>query len=162
MTQKKVRKTKMTNKGKYKKELEDYALSVGHWGIDKKGNVICCVESDCNHCIFGEKNGECWKNRLEWLNGEYQDIQAKAEFEKEKTIVLEQMKKFAEPENAVWDLKKEHWSFAYNLYRDKIIILPHVSTKGNGIYFECIEDADKCIAEIGEDKIKKYYCGIKD
>lgn len=154
----------MTNKEKYREELESYAFADAPWGIDTKGNVMCCflAGNECKHCIFGKKDGECWLNRLEWLNGEYIDFKEKAEFEREKMIVLEQMKEYAEPEDDVWDSKKEHWSISYNFYHQKIITTQHIVCKSNEIYFSLLEDAERCIEEVGEERIKKYYCGVKE
>lgn len=154
----------MTNKEKYREELESYAFANAHWGIDTKGNVMCCfIEgNECKHCIFGEKDGECWLNRLEWLNGEYIDFKEKAEFKKEKMIILEQMKEYAEPEDAVWNSQKEHWNIAYDVERNKVVILHQIVFKSDSIYFATIEDAERCIAEVGEDRIKKYYCGMRE
>lgn len=154
----------MTNKEKYREELESYAFADTPWGIDTKGNVMLCflAGNECTHCIFGEKAGDCWLNRLEWLNGEYINRKDKAEFEREKMIVLEQMKEYAEPEDAVWDSQKEHWNIAYNVVHNKVVILRQIVCKSDSIYFATIEDAERCITEVGEDRIKKYYCGIKE
>lgn len=154
----------MTNKEKYREELESYAFADAPWGIDTKGNVMCCflAGNECTQCIFGEKAGECWLNRLEWLNGEYINRKEKAEFEREKMIVLEQMKEYAEPEDAVWDSQKEHWNIAYNVVHNKVVILCQNVFKSDSIYFATIEDAKRCITEVGEDRIKKYYCGVKE
>ena len=86
-----------------------------------------------------------------------------AEFEVERLKVLAEMKKFAEPEDTVWDGYNEHWSIHYNsmVYKD-IDYTCRTNDKYNDIYFESEEKAMECVKAIGADRIKKYYLRVEE
>lgn len=94
--------------------------------------------------------GNCFKTKEE------------AEFEVERLKVLAEMKKFAEPEGREWDGNTNHWCIYYECVVDSIKFLCKFECKYDGIYFESGEKAQECVKTVGEDRIKKYYLGIKE
>ena len=84
-----------------------------------------------------------------------------AEFELRRLNVLTEIKKFAESEDKVWDGYNEHWCLYYDVGSDSIRQSFNSVCKSNDIYFESKEKAKECIKYVGEDRIKKFYLGIK-
>lgn len=87
-----------------------------------------------------------------------------AEFAKERLKVIAELKKYAkefsDEEGKNMNLPK-HYLF-YD-YEDHVISIGCVYySKGNGIYFESKEKAQEAIKAVGEDRIKKYYLGVKE
>ena len=71
------------------------------------------------------------------------------------------MKKFAEPEDREWDGKNKHWT----IFSEYGCVYAYYYTSQKNlscIYFESYEKAKECIKVIGEDRIKKFYTGIKE
>ena len=84
-----------------------------------------------------------------------------AVFEMERLIVINEMKKFAEPEDRVWDGINDHWSIYGSMPSKSIFYSSFNSKKSNCIYFESREKAEECLKTIGKDKIRKYYLGVE-
>lgn len=86
-----------------------------------------------------------------------------ADFAKERLKVIAELKKYAkEFSDEEWmnnDLPKYHISFDYEL-RDFLIgvVFWH---RGLDLYFETAEKANEAIEAVGEDRVKKYYLGVK-
>ena len=86
-----------------------------------------------------------------------------AKFAKERLKVIAELKKYArEFSDEEWmnnDLPKYHISFDYEL-RDFLIgvVFWH---RGLDLYFETAEKANEAIEAVGEDRVKKYYLGVK-
>ena len=101
-------------------------------------------------CLQVAEMGNCFRTREE------------AEFERDRLKVLAKMKKFAEPEDREWDGKKHHWAIRFDM-KDKSLYCIYITDhKSNDIYFESKKKLDKCIKEVGEDEIRKYYLRIKE
>lgn len=94
--------------------------------------------------------GNCFETREE------------AEFEVEQLKVLAEMKVFAEPDDNEWDGENVHWSIWGDMPSKSVFYIPFNAQKSNLIYFESREEAEKCVEVVGEDRIKKYYLGIKE
>lgn len=60
----------MTNKEKYRDEIENYIFIGGGFAVSHSGNAVRCAETDCNDCIFGGTHN-CSSKKLEWLSAEY-------------------------------------------------------------------------------------------
>ena len=93
--------------------------------------------------------GNCFKTREE------------AEFELERLNIISEIKKFAESEDKEWDGINRHWYPYYDITDSSIKYTYKLSYKSYGIYFASEEEAQKCVNTIGEDRIKKFYLGIK-
>lgn len=87
-----------------------------------------------------------------------------AEFASERLKVIAELKKYAkEFSDEEWekqDLPKHYIIFDYE---DHVISIGYVCyLKINDIYFESEEKAQEAIKAVGEDRIKKYYLGVKE
>ena len=87
-----------------------------------------------------------------------------AKFARERLKVIAELKKYAkefsDEEGKNMNLPK-HYLF-YD-YEDHVISIGCVYySKGNGIYFGSKEKAQEAIKAVGEDRIKKYYLGVKE
>lgn len=84
-----------------------------------------------------------------------------AEFVVERLKVLADMRKSAfEPD---WkDNRQQKWSIFYDC-EDNTIQYPacRFYSKGMDMYFESRERAKECVATIGEERLKKYYFGVR-
>lgn len=79
-----------------------------------------------------------------------------AEFEKERRKIETIMRKYSRP----FEWCGENWSIDYSYYR--LLIAINVNIYNSGIpYFESREMAQKVIDEIGEDRLIKYWFGVK-
>lgn len=85
-----------------------------------------------------------------------------AKFEVERCKVIHEMKKFAEPEDFGWDGINYHDYLYYDILCDTILIGSSRCSKYTGIFFKTRDDIKDCIKAVGEDRIKKYYFGIKE
>lgn len=85
---------------------------------------------------------------------------ADAIFMKEKLKVIAELKKYAEPEYREWNDENFHYTITCS--HNHILPTCHKYGKCNTIYFESIEKAEEAIEAVGEDRIKKYYLGIKE
>ena len=103
-------------------------------------------------CIHADRIsvGNCFRTKEE------------VEFEVERRKVLHEMKQFAEPEDFEWDGNNYHDYIYYDVLRDTILIGNARCSKYTGIFFKTRDDAKDCIKAVGEDRIKKYYFGIKE
>ena len=72
------------------------------------------------------------------------------------------MKQFAEPEDFAWDGINYHDYLYYDILCDTILIGSSRCSRYTGIYFKTRDDIKDCIEAVGEDRIKKYYFGIKE
>lgn len=102
--------------------------------------------------IARQSMGNCFKTQEE------------AKFEVERLKILQEMKKFAEPETYAWNNMNAHYTFVYNTSiskKDCLEIQGYYTFKVGSIHFKSREDAEACIEAVGEDRIKKYYLGIK-
>lgn len=87
-----------------------------------------------------------------------------AEFAYERLVVIAELKKYAK------DFSDEEWEkmnlpkyYLYFDYEDQAINIVYVrSTKISDIYFESKEKAQEAIEAVGEDRVKKYYFGVKE
>lgn len=85
-------------------------------------------------------------------------------FKIESMKVYEELKRFAkEFTDEEWEncnLPKHYIIFDYEDHAIKIGYLCYL--KGNDIYFESEEKAREAIKWVGEDRVKKYYLGVKE
>lgn len=86
-----------------------------------------------------------------------------AEFARERLKVIAELKKYAK------EFSDEEWSndfyvkhyIAYEYSRKEIVFLSTVTTSRGNIYFCEKEKAKEAVDAVGEERIKKYYFGVK-
>lgn len=109
-------------------------------------------------------NKWCGDNNDEKLyaSGNIFPTQAAAEFEVERRKVIAELSDFAEGDDAVWDNQHEHWFMYYGLKSGVIKIDFHMMSKGAAMYFPSEEAARAAIEAVGEERVKKYYFGVRE
>lgn len=87
-----------------------------------------------------------------------------AEFAKERLKVIAELKKYAkEFSDEEWtnpSIEKHYIIFDYTYHLVEISYVLY--SKSDNIYFESKEKAQEAIEAVGEDRIKKYYLGVKE
>ena len=121
-----------------------------YYFIDSTNEVCHSIWSDDEIEIERLSLGNCFETR------------EKAEFMSERLKVLHDMKRFTEPKNYAWDGQNNHYYFYYDYLQGDIKIGNTCYYKYNSIYFESKVNAQNCMSATGEDRIKKYYFGIKE
>lgn len=112
----------------------------------------------------GHVDWTVWKNDegdIESLGiGNVFSDETDANFAVERLKVIAEMRKFAfEPD---WSNdKQEKYGFYYSTFNKTIIIDEHWNSNGAPV-FESEDHAQACIDAIGEERLKKYYFGVKD
>lgn len=109
-----------------------------------------------------------WDNhsidRERYLIGNYYRTKEECEFTIEKLKVIAELKEFAEPKDRVWNNVLWHyyidWIYAHD--ENEIYVGASIAFKRNDIYFASRKDAEKAIAEVGEERVKKYYLQVED
>lgn len=120
------------------------------YSIFSDGEVDSCVFYDSSFDTDRISMGNCFRTEEE------------AEFEVERLKVIHSMKRFTEPKNYAWDGINYHYYFYYDHHQGEIKIGSSRYYKYGGIYFEAEVNAQNCMNAVGEDRIKKYYFGIKE
>lgn len=87
-----------------------------------------------------------------------------AEFAKERLKVIAELKKYAkEFSDEEWEKQDLPKHYLYFDSEDHVISIGYVCyLKINDIYFGSKENAREAIKAVGEDRIKKYYLGVKE
>ena len=70
----------MTNKEKFRKQIEDFIFAGEGWAL-VDGKIKSCSITDCKKCKFN--NTPCSLTKLEWLREEYKEL----EIEDRKSVV---------------------------------------------------------------------------
>ena len=87
-----------------------------------------------------------------------------AEFARERLKVIAELKKYAkEFSDEEWknrDLNKHCIKYDFRVCR--VGVTMSLSVKGTELYFESEEKAKEAIEAVGEERIKKYYLGVKE
>lgn len=87
-----------------------------------------------------------------------------AEFAIERLDVIAELKKYAK-EFSVEEWKDRDLSkhcIRYDSQSCRVYVMLSFSVKGTELYFESKEKAQEAIEAVGEDRIKKYYLGVKE
>ena len=87
-----------------------------------------------------------------------------AEFEVERLKVIAELKKYAkEFSDEEWkDNKTQKYYIVYRYSDDYIRSILTYTSKDGVLYFESKEKAQEAIDAVGEERIKKYYFGVKE
>lgn len=87
-----------------------------------------------------------------------------AEFARERLKVIAELKKYAkEFSYGEWkDNKTQKYYIVYRYSGDYIRSILTYTSKDSVLYFESPEKIQEAIAAVGEDRIKKYYFGVRE
>lgn len=127
---------------------------------------------DGDWCFFLTESGTIMKGIWRDDSGDHNRIRLgnvfltkeDAEFTVERLKVIAELKKYAK------EFSDEEWlnqsivkHYIIFDYEDHVINIGYVCfTKVSDIYFESEEKAQEAIKAVGEDRIKKYYLGVKE
>lgn len=106
-----------------------------------------------------------WRNyevdNLRYSIGNVFQTEEEAEFEAERLRVIAKMREYAfDPD---WDNdEQEKYFIVFSHWNKKIEILCIALTRHGDIFFKSKTDCQKCIDEVGDDNIKKYYFKVGD
>lgn len=94
--------------------------------------------------------------------GNYFATQEEAEFEAERLKVVTEMREFEESPENKWDGGTAHFYLRYNTQENNLTLNYAFVYKTNDIYFESGEKAEECVAKVGADRIRKFYCRVEE
>lgn len=123
------------------------------WYVDYEGDIesFNWYGSDFDRFLYA--SGNCFRTREE------------AEFYKEKLLVTAELQRFADEHNGEIDWEDDS-SLKYYLYYDyadeKVLIDFSYFIKHSDIIFSNENICQQAIETIGEERIKKYYLGVKE
>lgn len=127
---------------------------------------------DGDWCFFLTESGTIMKGIWRDDSGDHNRIRLgnvfltkeDAEFTVERLKVIAELKKYAkEFSDEEWEKMNSPKHYLVYDYEDYVISIGCVYySKGNGIYFGSKEKAQEAIKAVGEDRIKKYYLGVKE
>lgn len=128
----------------------------------KDGDRYCYITADGELRFVSWQNDESDKNKL--YIGNIFLTEEDAEFEVERLKVIAELKKYAK------EFSDEEWSNPtipkYVIYLSsqdyRMDITSHYSVRYPFLYFESKEKAQEAIDAVGEERIKKYYFGVRE
>ena len=123
-----------------------------YFSIDSEGFIKC----DTWHGYIGDEN--------RYKMGNIFKTYEEAEFASERLEVIAELKEFAEPYDTNWeaDFDNSHCYLYYD-HETNAVDYGYVHTEKSGdLYFKDKWDAKRAIAIVGEERIKKYYLGVKE
>lgn len=118
-----------------------------YYHLDDKGSILKWGWSNCLEDFIRYNMGNVFKTREE------------AEFALEKQKVLVELERYAEEYND--STKEPTWELMFDRYCKKIFGIDSMDVFVSNIRFTSGDLAEKAIKIIGEDRIKKYYFGVK-
>ena len=83
-------------------------------------------------------------------------------FEAERRRVVAELSDFAEGDDAVWDGEQRHWCVWWDITAKKLMVSYSLYAKHAGIHFPSEEAVYAAIEAVGEERVKKYYFGVKE
>ena len=127
----------------------------------KDGDRYCYITADGELRFVSWQNDESDKNKL--YIGNIFLTEEDAEFEVERLKVIAELKKYAKDfSDEEWkDNKTQKYYIVYRYSGDYIRSILTYTSKDNVLYFESPEKAQEAIDAVGEERIKKYYFGVK-
>ena len=120
-----------------------------YWLINHDGTIsdVTWIDGEFDHDFFAI--GNCFRTKED------------AEFAVERLKVIAELKEYAEPEDAEWNGVKQHYTLIYRGHIDGIK-LESWTVPGNGaLTFSSEETALAAVKAVGEERVKKYYLGVK-
>lgn len=112
------------------------------------GGPIVCEWHGSSSDYFDRSTGNCFLTAEE------------CEFEIERRKVITEMMRCADDDQE-WNGKYEHHYIYAHLRVPGVKVSRAGDVKCGEIYFKSEESAEKCIKAVGEDRIRKYYIGVK-
>ena len=128
----------------------------------KDGDRYCYITADGELRFVSWQNDESDKNKL--YIGNIFLTEEDAEFAVEHLKVAAELKKYAkEFSDGEWkDNKTQKYYIVYRYSGDYIRSILTYTSKDNVLYFESPEKIQEAIDAVGEDRIKKYYFGVRE
>lgn len=116
--------------------------------------------------IYGRSFVDEWRDGISddelYALGNIFPSQKAADFEVERRRVIAELSDFAEGDDAVWDGNQCHYSLWYDYIADRVDWNVDQCYKRGNLYFPSKEAALAAIEAVGEDRIKKYYLGVRE
>lgn len=97
-----------------------------------------------------------------YKSGNYCQTEEECEELKQSLIVYNELKAYAEPDNAVWDGENHHWLIYYDYDYADIRVGRVFTIRYQTLSFSSGETAQAAIEAVGADKVKRHYLGIKE
>lgn len=114
---------------------------------------------------YGLVNSQLWVDDYENKNlqqfGNFFKTEEEAEFKAEQLKVLHELEELSDDDQP-WDLEKIHYGIFYDHERRAVAVVTYVAFQHGSYYFKTIESAYNALAQIGEDRLKKYYFKVED
>ena len=85
-----------------------------------------------------------------------------AKFEVERRKVIAELSDFAEGDDAVWNMDTKYWAICWDDDMQAIDVLYFLRIKPAGLLFPSEKAARAAIKAVGEERVKKYYLGVKE
>lgn len=160
------------NKEQFEKELDEKLASLKEEMMQKFeaekedefpkiGDYYWFICSDNSLGYIDWENSYIDKGRL--ALGNVFLTEEEAEFELERLKVIAELKKYAEPKDRGWGSDAvKHWFIYYGRVKQKIEYDCNFLVSRNNIYFESKEIAEQAVEAVGEDRLKKYYLGVRE
>ena len=148
----------------YKKQLDQ--IKIGY--IDGSPHGIWTPKmGDRYYALCGDGEIACFIYNQEEYDSRFLTIGncfktlAEAEFMEERLKIITELHKWSESRDRYWGEDTSHYYLVYDYLADKIKITQTTIINMGVIYFGSEEYAKNAIQEIGEEKLKKYYFGIR-
>lgn len=136
---------------KFEEEQEDEFPKYGdrYYYLTTSGDIESIIWTDDEFDRYVSAIGNRYKTEKE------------TEFECERRKVITELKKFAEPKDREWNGENNHWVYRYDFTTKEVDCDWLKLLKYDGIYFESLDKAEDALEKVGEDRVKKYYLGVK-
>ena len=136
------------NKPEYDDKRPKLKMGEGFFYIGNSGYIFEGIWTDSEIC------------RNVYALGNVFPTQEAAEFELERRKVIAELSRFAEGDDAVWDMAQRHYALYYDYTLNDIAWNYNLSIKQGGLYFPSVEATKAALEAVGEDRVKKYYLGV--
>lgn len=120
-----------------------------YWYMNNSGTIACVpwYDDEADHDFFAI--GNCFRTKED------------AKFAVERLKVIAELKEYAEPEDAEWNGVKQHYTLIYRGYTDGIKLESWTVSRNGALTFSSEETAFAAVKAVGEERVKKYYLGVK-
>ena len=122
----------------------------------KYGDKYLYLDMDGTTFCTGWDNDDIDKDRLDL--GNIFLTEEEAEFEVERRKVIQEFKRFSKE----FEYNENNWNIAFDFSEEEIFYDCNNILQYPYIYFESLEKAQEAIQKVGEDRVIKYYLGVKD
>lgn len=126
----------------------------------KHGERYCCLVSSGHVTSYVWYDADSDNDTLA-IGNVFPTYEA-AEFEAERRKVIAELSDYAEGEDAVWDMVQCHYMLYYDSTTDCIEVGFNQSLRDGNIFFPSRGAARAAIEAVGEERVKKYYLGVRE